>query len=115
LANPDPPPADEVFDLLKGQGYPLGRLPYEDWLQRLDAAPPEEGSPGEMLRGASTEAEDLWEGNLYEDGNARRALGEGEPSRPAIGGDLLETYAGYFTEQGWTEAPAALQEAERRT
>ncbi len=115
LANPDPPPADEVFDLLKGQGYPLGRLPYEDWLQRLDAAPPEEGSPGEMLRGASPEAEDLWEGNLYEDGNARRALGEGEPSRPAIGGDLLETYAGYFTEQGWTEAPAALQEAERRT
>ena len=104
LANPNPPPADEVFDLLEEQGYPLERLSYDEWLQKLDAAPPEEGSPGEVLRGASPAAEELWEGNIYEDSNARRALGDGGPSRPAIDGDLIETYARCFTEQGWTEA-----------
>jgi amino acid adenylation domain-containing protein/thioester reductase-like protein len=103
LANPDPPPADEVFDLLEGQGYPLGRLPFEDWLQRSDAAPPEEGSPGEILRGASPAAEELWEENIYEDSNARRALGDDGPSRPDIDGDLMETYAAYFEEQGWIQ------------
>ena len=111
LANPDPPPADEVFDLLEGQGYPLGRLPFEDWLQRSDAAPPEEGSPGEILRGASPAAEELWEENIYEDSNARRALGDDGPSRPDIDGDLMETYARYFTEQGWTEATGNRQQA----
>src|SRR3712207_8566607 len=55
LANPDPPPADEVFDRLEEQGYPLERLPYEEWLQRIDAAPPEAGSPGEILQGRSEE------------------------------------------------------------
>jgi thioester reductase-like protein/amino acid adenylation domain-containing protein len=113
LANPDPPPADEVFDLLEEQGYPLERLPYEEWLQKLDTAPPEEGSPGEVLRGASPAAEELWEENIYEDSNARRALGEGDPARPAIDGDLMETYARYFARQSWTEAPAGLQETKR--
>jgi amino acid adenylation domain-containing protein/thioester reductase-like protein len=109
LANPDPPPADEVFDWLEEQGYPLERLPYDEWLQRIDAAPPEEGSPGEVLQGASPSAEELWEGNTYEDHNARRALSEG-PTRPAIDGALMETYARYFARQGWT----GLQETSRR-
>jgi amino acid adenylation domain-containing protein/thioester reductase-like protein len=113
LANPDPPPADEVFDLLEEQGSPLERLPYEEWLQKLDAAPPEEGSPGEVLRGASPAAEELWEENIYEDSNTRRALGDGGPTRPAIDEDLMETYARYFARQSWTKAPAALQETKR--
>jgi thioester reductase-like protein len=104
LANPDPPPADEVFDRLEEQGYPLERLPYDEWLQKIDAAPPEEGSPGEILQGASPSADELWEGNTYEVHNARRALGDGGPTRPAIDGDLMETYARYFARQGWTEA-----------
>jgi amino acid adenylation domain-containing protein/thioester reductase-like protein len=113
LANPDPPPAEEVFDRLEEQGYPLKRLPYDEWLQRIDAAPPEEGSPGEVLQGASPSADELWEGNTYEDRNARRSLSEG-PTRPAIDADLMETYARYFARQGWTGTPAALQEGSRR-
>jgi thioester reductase-like protein/amino acid adenylation domain-containing protein len=113
LANPDPPPADEVFDRLEKQGYPLDRLPYDEWRQKIDAAPPEEGSPGEVLQGASPSADELWEGNTYEDRNARRALSEG-PTRPAIDGDLMETYATYFARQGWIGAPAALQEPSKR-
>jgi len=114
LANPDPPPADEVFDRLEEQGYPLERLPYDEWLQKIDAAPPEEGSPGEVLQGASPSADELWEGNTYEDHNARCALGDSGPTRPAIDGDLVETYARYFARQGWIEAPAALQKTSRR-
>jgi nucleoside-diphosphate-sugar epimerase len=107
LANPDPPPADEVFDLLEQEGYSLERLPYEEWLQRLDEAPPEEGSPGEIVVGAAPAAGELWENNSYEDHNTRRALGDDGPTRPAIDGDLLETYAQYFAQQGWTPASVA--------
>src|SRR5215203_2081640 len=63
----------------------------------------------EVLQGASPSAEELWEGNTYEDHNARRALSEG-PTRPAIDGALMETYARYFARQGWT----GLQETSRR-
>jgi thioester reductase-like protein len=113
LANPDPPPAGEVFGRLEEQGYPLERLTYDEWLQKIDAAPPEEGSPGEVLQGASPSAEELWEQNIYEDRNARRALNDG-PTRPAIDGALMDTYARYFAQQGWIGAPAALQETRRR-
>jgi thioester reductase-like protein/amino acid adenylation domain-containing protein len=113
LANPEPPPADEVFDRLEEQGYPLERLPYDEWLQKIDAAPPEEGSPGEVLQGASPSAGELWEENTYEDRNARRALHDG-PTRPAIDGALMNTYARYFTRQGWTRTPADLQETRRQ-
>jgi nucleoside-diphosphate-sugar epimerase len=113
LANPDPPPAGEVFGRLEEQGYPLERLTYDEWLQKIDAAPPEEGSPGEVLRGASPSAEELWEQIIYEDRNARRALNDG-PTRPAIDGALMDTYARYFAQQGWIGAPAALQETRRR-
>jgi thioester reductase-like protein/amino acid adenylation domain-containing protein len=107
LANPDPPPADEVFDLLEQEGYSLERLPYEEWLQRVDDVPPEEGSPGEIVVGAAPAAGELWEDNSYEDRNTRRVLGDDGPTRPAIDGDLLETYAQYFAQQGWTPASVA--------
>jgi len=110
LANPDPPPADEVFDRLEERGYPLEHLPYDEWLQKIDATPPEEGSPGEVLRGASPSAQELWEDNTYEDSNARCALSDG-PTRPAIDGDLIETYARYFAQQDWIEAPGNRQQA----
>src|SRR5215207_1294401 len=111
LTNPDPPPADEVFDLLEEQGYPLERITYDEWLQRLDAAPPEKGAPGEILRGASPEAGELWEENTYEDGNARSVLGGGGPTRPEIDGNLVEAYARYFAEQGWIGASGIRHQA----
>jgi nucleoside-diphosphate-sugar epimerase len=104
LANPDPPPADEVFDLLEEGGYPLERLPYEEWLQRIDAAPPGEGSPGEIVGVAAPAADEFREGNTYDDHNTRRALGDDGPTRPAIDEKLMETYARYFAEQGWIGA-----------
>jgi thioester reductase-like protein/amino acid adenylation domain-containing protein len=111
LANPDPPPADEVFDLLEEEGHSLERLPYEQWLQRIEASPPEEGSPGEIVGRAAPAAGELWEDNSYEDRNTRRALGDEGPTRPAIDGDLLETYAQYFAEQGWTPASGIRHQA----
>jgi thioester reductase-like protein len=111
LANPEPPPADDVFDLLEERGYALERVPYDEWLTRIDAAPPEEGTPGEIVGGAAPAAEELRDDNTYDDGNTSRALGDAGPSRPAIDGDLLETYAAYFAEQGWIEASDVRQRA----
>jgi thioester reductase-like protein/amino acid adenylation domain-containing protein len=111
LADPDPPSAEEVYDLLEEVGYPLERLPYDEWLQKIDAAPPEEGTPGEIVGGAASATDELREDNTYEDSNTRRVLGDDGPTRPAIDGDLLETYARYFAEQGWIEASGIRQQA----
>ena len=113
LANPDPVPANTVFGWLEDAGYELERVSHEEWLRRLEAAPPGDGEgPGAILRGAAPAAEDLAHGNLYDDRNTSRALGVDGPRRPEVGGELLLTYARYFAERGW--APGALQDANRR-
>ena len=111
LANPEPPLADDVFDLLEEQGYPLERVPYDEWLQRVDAVPAEEGTPGEIVIGAAPAAEELRDDNNYDDDNTRRILGSDGPTRPAIDEDLLETYARYFAERGWIGASSIKQRA----
>ncbi|HKH12442.1 MAG TPA: amino acid adenylation domain-containing protein [Rubrobacter sp.] len=113
LANPDPVPAETVFDWLEDAGYALERLPYGEWRRRLEAAPTEDG-PGVVLRGAAPDAEDLADGNVYDDRNTRRVLGEDGPRRPASNGDLVLTYARYFAARGWAPDPGALQETGRR-
>jgi thioester reductase-like protein len=111
LANPEPPLADDVFDLLEEQGYALERVPYDEWLQRIDDAPPEEGTPGEIVSGTAPSSEDLRDDNTYDDANTRRILGSDGPSRPPIDEDLLGAYARYFAQQGWIEAPGVKQRA----
>src|ERR671916_1050060 len=111
LADPDPPSAEEVYDLLEEVGYPLERLPYDEWLQKIDAAPPEEGTPGEIVGGAASATDELREDNTYKDSNTRRILGDDGPTRPDIDVALMETYARYFAEQGWIEASGIRQQA----
>src|ERR671916_2261956 len=96
LADPDPPSAEEVYDLLEEVGYPLERLPYDEWLQKIDAAPPQEGTPGEIVGGAASATDELREDNTYKDSNTRRILGDDGPTRPDIDVALMETYARYF-------------------
>jgi amino acid adenylation domain-containing protein/thioester reductase-like protein len=111
LANPEPPLADDVFDLLEEQDYPLERVPYDEWLQRMDAVPPEEDAPGEIVSVAAPAAEELRDDNTYDDNNTRRILSSDGPTRPAIDEDLLDTYARYFAERGWIEASSIKQRA----
>jgi hypothetical protein len=106
-------PAGTIFDRLEDGGYDLERVTYGEWLDRLELAPPEDG-PGAVLRGAAPGAEDLSDGNVYDDRNTRRVLGEDGPRRPALDGNLVLTYARYFADRGWAPAPSALQEADRR-
>lgn len=114
LANPDPPPAATVFDLLEELGYPLERWPYDEWNAALKAAPHSEDDPiGDILRGVAPEGDDLWDGNTYDDRHTRVALGDGGPRRPAVDKDLIETYARYFAERGWIPTPA-FEEVNRR-
>jgi thioester reductase-like protein len=115
LANPDPVPAGTIFDWLESGGYTLERLPHEEWLRRLEASPPEDGDgPGVVLRGTAPAVEDLSDGNVYDDRNTRRVLGEDGPRRPDVNGKLILTYARYFAARGWAPEPSALQEAGRR-
>lgn len=112
LANPDPIPASEFFDTAEELGYPLERLPYEDWLEAVNAAPREEDDPiGGILHGAAPVEDDLRDTNLYDDRNTRRALGEDGPERPVFDGNLIGAYIRYFEEQGWVPR---LREVERR-
>ena len=63
------------------------------------------------MGGAAPAAEELRDDNTYDDGNTRRVLRDEGPSRPAIDGELLDTYARYFAEQGWIEASGIRQKA----
>jgi len=112
LANPDPIPAQEFFDLLEETGYPLERIPYTDWLKLVKETPEPEGA-GDILRGAAPEPEELSDTNLYDDRNTREALRDGGPSRPVFDRDLISTYAQYFAEQIETES-SKLQDTSRR-
>jgi amino acid adenylation domain-containing protein/thioester reductase-like protein len=111
LANPDPPLADDVFDLIEDRGYTLERVPYDEWLQKIAADPPEEDEPGGIVGGAAPASEELGDDNTYDDANTRRLLGSEGPSRPPIDEDLLETYAQYFAKQGWIEPSNIKQRA----
>ncbi|QIN81356.1 amino acid adenylation domain-containing protein [Rubrobacter tropicus] len=115
LANPEPVPAETVFDWLEEGGYVLDLVPHEEWSNRLEAAPPEdENGPGGVLRGASPDAADLSDNNVYDDRNTRRILGEDGPTRPDLNEDLILTYARYFAARGWAPEPASLQESGRQ-
>lgn len=104
LANPDPPPADEVFHWLREMGYDLETLPYPEWLAALREAQPREEDPvGGVLRGSAPAEEEIWDRNTYDDRNTRWALRRSGLRRPEIERDLLETYVRYFARRGWVE------------
>ena len=110
LADPAPTLADEVFSWLEEAGYDLDRISYADWLEaangtsQQDAEDPITG----VLLGAAPEADDLGDGNAYDDRNTRRALEDSGLRRPETSARLLETYARYFASQGWTPEPREL-------
>ena len=107
LVDPNPVPAERVFTWLEELGYPLKRLDYTDWLEALREA--SEGHTddivGSILGGASAETYELWDGNIYNDSNTRRALQGSGLRRPQIDASLLRNYARYFMQEGWIEPP----------
>ena len=114
LANPDPPPASEVFDSLAEMGYELGRLPYLEWLEALREEPPRDDDPvGGVLRGSAPGEQEVRDDNTYDDASTRRALEGSGLARPEIDGELLENYVRYFAESDWVEAAPALSDAIR--
>ncbi len=114
LANPDPPAASEVFSWLEDLGYHLERLPYPEWLAAQREASPRDDVVGGVLGGTSSGEHEIWDGNLYDDRNTRRALEGSGLERPAIDSALLEWSARYFAEQGRAEPPPALAGERRR-
>lgn len=110
LTEPDPVPADRVFDWFEAMGYALERLPYPDWIAESRAA---QGRDGEdaiagVLHTAELETQEVWDGNIYDDSNARQALQGSNLSRPAMDAALFVNYVRYFVNQGWVEASSGL-------
>ncbi|HEX2183846.1 MAG TPA: amino acid adenylation domain-containing protein, partial [Rubrobacteraceae bacterium] len=94
LANPDPPPASEVFSWLEDLGYRVEHLPYPEWLEaQREASQQDDDVVVGVLGGTSTGEQDVWDANVYDDRNTRRALEGSGLERPAIDGALLERYA----------------------
>ncbi len=106
LADPNPVPAERIFTWLEEMGYPLERISYPDWLEALHASLRQdtEDIAGSILGGAP-ETHELWDGNVYDDSNTRRALQGSGLRRPPIDASLFRTYVRYFARQGWIEAP----------
>jgi hypothetical protein len=113
LANPDPPPASEVFDWLEDMGYEIERLPYPEWLEVQREARKADDVIGGILHGTTPGEHEIRDDNTYDDRNTRRVLEGSGLRRPEIGPDLLENCARYFAEQGWIEAPPALSGGRR--
>ena len=107
LVDPNPVPAERVFAWLEELGYPLERLDYPDWLEALRESPEEDADDvaGSILGGAASETYELWDGNIYDDSNTRRALQGSELRRPQIDASLFRNYVRYFVEEGWIEPP----------
>jgi thioester reductase-like protein len=114
LANPDPPPAEEVFSWLREMGYDLETLPYPEWLVGLREAPPRgDDAVGGLLRGSAPAEEEVWDRNAYDDRNTRRTLEGSDLRRPKIDANLFKNYAWHFAQQGWIELSPALSGAGR--
>jgi amino acid adenylation domain-containing protein/thioester reductase-like protein len=115
LADPNPVPAERIFAWLEEMGYPLERLDYPNWLEALRESPRRDADDvvGGILGGATPETSELWDGNVYDDSNTRRALRGSGLSRPQLDASLLRNYVGYFVEQGWIETPSASSDENR--
>ncbi|MBW3601552.1 MAG: thioester reductase domain-containing protein [Actinobacteria bacterium] len=111
LAEPDPVPADTVFDWLEEMGYGLERLPYPRWVEAWRSAPLEDADGqdalGGVLRTAAPDGNELWDGNIHDDRNTRRALGAHAVRRPALDPAVLRTYMRSFARAGLIGEPSA--------
>ncbi|AHY45894.1 Thioester-redct: thioester reductase domain [Rubrobacter radiotolerans] len=103
LAAPEPGTAQEVFDDLEAAGYPLRRVPFEEWLEAL-ASPEAPDSGLELERAVIGSGEALRlalaTGNVSDDRNTRRALASprpgglrASPERTPLDRRLLALYA----------------------
>ncbi len=114
LADPNPVPAERVFDWLEEIGYPLERLDYKDWLEALRESSREtdDSIVGGILGGASKTYE-FWDGNIYDDSNTREALHGSGLRRPRINASLFRIYARRFVEEGLVAAQPEPSEGDR--
>ncbi len=109
---------NEVIDLLVAYGYPLERLPYGEWHERLMAAI-ERGEDNQMARymvllGKDKPAEEIgYPGSKphFENGNLRRALEGSGLACPDVTLELFRTYLDYFVSIGFIPSTNDLRDA----
>lgn len=93
LANPSPPLAEEVFDLLETLGIPLERLDLPDWMDERTHAERTGGDiVGSVLGGPNPDPQTLLDDNRHNDANTRQALGKSSLERPPINAETLSNF-----------------------
>ncbi|MBA2693411.1 MAG: amino acid adenylation domain-containing protein [Rubrobacter sp.] len=107
LANPEPPLADEIFDLVESLGTPLDRLEIEAWMEeRSKAGHSREDIVGGVL-GPDPNPEALLEENRHDDSNTRQAIEKSGVERPAFDAEVLGNYLRHFERMGWVSSQTA--------
>jgi thioester reductase-like protein len=103
---------NDIFELIVGHGYPLRRLPYQDWYRELVAAV-ERGEENELrlylpLFGEEQPAEEVGylgsEPSFATDHLREAIAGTGIACRP-LDQDLMDRYLRYFGSIGFLPAP----------
>lgn len=106
LADPDPLPAQALFDRFARLGYPTRRVGWDDWVrrwrhERSDAT----AAPAAVLRGGMPSAEELLGATILDDALTRADLERHGLRRPGLDDDVLSVYARYFRARGWLATP----------
>lgn len=104
---------NEVFDLVVACGYPLERLPYAEWYERLMSTIAR-GEDNQLARylvlinkdGVAEELGHPGSRRRFDNTNLRRALEGSGLSCPEITVELFRTYLSYFASVGYIPAPS---------
>ncbi|MBW3605761.1 MAG: thioester reductase domain-containing protein [Actinobacteria bacterium] len=108
LADPDPLPADAVFDRLADLGYPTRRVGWDDWVELWHArrgGVDDRPDTVEVLRGGMPSVSTLRAVTVLDDTATAPSLRRHALRRPRIGTGLLATYARHYHARGWLDRP----------
>jgi thioester reductase-like protein len=112
---------NEVFDMIVAYGYPLDRLEYEEWYERLLAAV-DRGEENQMARylpllGKGSPADEIgYPGSkpTFDNTNLRRALEGSGIECPDVMLEVFRRYLDYFVSAGFLQTPEEVAKAHAR-
>ncbi len=97
----------ELVDLIDGLGYPLSRIPFDDWKADLfDLALRDPEGGWQVFLPLINEIDmDVVSMPRFDQRNTRAGLRETEIDNPALGSEMLKNYFNFFVESGYLNPP----------
>ncbi len=107
LADPDPLPAQALFDRFGRLGYPVRRVGWADWVELWRERRVRQGgvAPADVLRGGMPSEDDLRAVPVLDDPATRPHLHRHGVWRPRIDTGLLAAYTRHYHAEGWLDRP----------